>query len=442
MSSTAEMMTALPSRSPAPAPVRCRARSLAPYRRIIPAGCYDEIQSLGRQLRGLRVAHVNATPEGGGVAEVLHGLVPLLRDAGIDANWYVMEPDEAFFGVTKHLHNLLQGAAGDLAPAERRRYLEHNARTAERLRRLHPDLWVIHDPQPAAAGTVLDGAPRVWRSHIDTSRPNPAAAEFLRPFVAPYDALIYSHPSYPLPGIAGERVRIIEPAIDPLAPKNRRPAPRRARAAIARIGIDPDRPLVAQVARLDPWKDPVGVIDAFRLARHEVPGLQLALLGVMAARDDPEAMGVYRVVQAHAGGDPDIHIYVDPDVIGPREVAAVQTAADVVLQKSLREGFGLSATEAMWKGTPLIVGNCGGLRVQVVDGESGYCVDSVAECAARLVELLHDRMKARRLARSARVRARERYLLPRVLRDHLRLYASLMSGRAATAPTRYVPAAD
>lgn len=403
-------------------------RLLRRYRGIIRDDLMQELLELGGALRGLRVIHVNATPVGGGVAELLQSVVPLQRDLGLDARWLVLEPDEAFFNVTKHLHNLLQGAPGTLSEDERRLYLAHNQRTAAELCRFQADVWVIHDPQPAAAGVHAPGSARIWRCHIDTSHPNPEAAAFLRPFVDRYDALVYSQPEFRLPGAAVQRVAIIEPAIDPLLLKNRRLAPARAREVLRRIGIDPDRPLVAQVARLDPWKDPLGVIDAYRLAKRRVPALQLALLGVMAAKDDPEAAQVYREVRAYAGDDPDIHVYVDASVIGPVEVAAVQSAAAVILQKSLREGFGLSATEAMWKGTPVIVGNTGGLRSQVVDGVTGYCVNTVEECADRMVRLLTDRKLARRLGRAARERVRERYLLPRMIRDELRLYREVLAG--------------
>ncbi|HET8646039.1 MAG TPA: glycosyl transferase family 1, partial [Vicinamibacteria bacterium] len=243
---------------------------------------YQEIEELGRGLRGLHVIRINATPQGGGVAEILQRLVPLLRSVGIDAQWRVMPPDEPFFAVSKHLHNLLQGAHGTLTGDEQRIYREHNERTYAAMAYLHPDLWEIHDPQPAAAGAWLNhGVPKVWRCHIDTAAPNPAAAAFLRPYLAPYEAHVYSHASYALPGAPSARAIIIEPAIDPLQLKNRRLAQARTRAILTWLGLDPQRPLVAQVARLDPWKDPCGVIDAFRLARARVPGLQLALLGVM-----------------------------------------------------------------------------------------------------------------------------------------------------------------
>jgi trehalose synthase len=419
-------------------------RTLRPFRPIIRQELTDEIDRLARPLRGLRVTHVNATPTGGGVAEILQSLIPLLRDVGIEAEWYVMPPDEEFFAVTKRLHNLLQGAPGELSEADQRVYRTHNERTWESLQLLRPDIWVIHDPQPAAAGAALDhGVPKVWRSHIDTSQPNPAAAAFLRPYLEGYDAHVYSHARYRLPGVRQDRPVIIEPAIDPLTRKNRPISRRRAQAILSRIGLDPDRPLVAQVARLDPWKDPIGVIDAYHLAKQQVPSLQLALLGVMAAKDDPEADAIYQSVQAHAGDDSNIHVYVDGTVIGPDEVAAVQSAADVVLQKSLREGFGLSATEAMWKGQPLIVGDCDGLRLQVEDGVTGCRVDSVEACAAAIVDLLHDRRRARQLARTARERVRERFLLPRLLRDHLRLYTDLVQTAATPAAAEpYAVAAD
>ncbi len=403
--------------------VRLRSRGLAQYRGLIAPQLLTEIEDLAESLRGANIVHINATPDGGGVAELLRGLLPLMTGLGINVEWHVLDPDDDFFEVTKKFHNLLQGAEGDLSKTEKSTYLKHSYRTATQMEKLSPDLWFIHDPQPVAAGAAQSrGIPRIWRSHIDTSQPNPAAAQFLRPHFAAYRTHVYSHADYIFRPRMRSETHVIEPAIDPLTRKNRLMPRARAEAVVSGLGIDTSRPIVSQVARLDPWKDPFGVIDAFRLAREEVPGLQLVLLGVIEAVDDPEAVRVATRVRDYAEVDPDIHIFTEPELVGPTEVGAVQRHVDVLMQKSLREGFGLSATEAMWKGTPLVVGNVGGLRVQVENGITGYCVDTVDECAEKLVELLQDQQAARAMGRIAREHVRQNYLLPRLLRDHLGLY--------------------
>jgi trehalose synthase len=387
----------------------------------------DALQSQGKELRGVRVCHVNATEAGGGVAELLRSVVPLQRDIGIDSRWYVIEAPNGFFETTKRLHNMLQGEPGELSSAEWDIYCENNERFCREMDGLGADLWVIHDPQPALAGSSLADAHHVWRSHIDTSCPNEAVAARLLPLLSKYEAVAYSLESFQLHGLQPRHVEIVKPAIDPVARKSRPISKAKAKSVIKDLGIDSSRPLVSQVSRFDKWKDPLGVVEAFNLARREVPGLQLALLGVMAARDDPEAMDVYNAVNCATAQDPDVHLHVDAELIGPLQIAAVQAASQVVLQKSLREGFGLSATEAMWHETPVIAGDVGGLRLQVVDGVTGYLVNSVQECALRIIELLLDRDKADEMGCNAKERVREHFLLPRLVRDELSLYSKVLN---------------
>jgi trehalose synthase len=230
--------------------------------------------------------------------------------------------------------------------------------------------------------------------------------------------------------VPAERVRLIAPALDPLSAKNRSIPRAVALAALRRLEIDPARPLIAQVSRLDPWKDPEGVIDAYRLVRADVPGLQLALLGVIEAQDDPEAYRVVEVVREHAAGDPDIHIYTDPAQVGPAEVAVVQQSADVIFQKSLKEGFGLTVTEALWKATPVIGGRVGGIPLQLADGVGGFLVDSVEEAADRARWLLDYPPEARMIAARGRERVRKDFLITRLLADELRLYAEVLGQRS------------
>jgi trehalose synthase len=263
---------------------------------------------------------------------------------------------------------------------------------------------------------------KIWVSHVDTSEPNPSIFARLLPLIQQFDGVVFTLPQYVPGGLDRTRtpVSICPPAIDPMRRKNRLMPESDALEYVRAYGIDPGRPLVAQVSRFDPWKDPIGVIDAYRLAAAEVPGLQLALVGALAAADDAKAAETLHDVQNHAGEDPNIHIYWDPLQINDDFVRAFQAAPQVIYQKSIREGYGLTVTEAMWKGKAVIGGNCGGIAVQIQDGKNGYLVDTVEQCAARTVELLANPARRRRLGVHAHITAEEHGLMPRLLRDYLR----------------------
>lgn len=412
--------------------VELRPRSIDDYSETAGPLAVAELKRLAEPLRGLRVLHINATPNGGGVSEILRSMVPLLRSLGLNAHWQTIEAEPEFFTVTKAIHNALQGAPRPLTPEEQATYLIWQQRNAATLSREY-DVVVVHDSQPLgllhAAGKGREHW--IWRLHVDSSRPEPAVWAFLCPLLTGYDAAVFTMDGFVPPDVDAAQVRISAPAIDPLTAKNLPLPAGRAFATLTRLGLDPGRPLIAQVSRLDPWKDPVGVIDAYRLVRRSVPGLQLALLGVIAARDDPEAIGMAETVRQHAGDDPDIHVYVDPHWVGPEEVGAVQQSAQVVLQKSLREGFGLTIAEALWKATPVVGGRAGGIPLQVEDGIGGFLVESVEEAAARTVWLLDNPPEAREIAVCGRERVRERFLITRLLADEIRLYGeSLAKGIA------------
>ena len=402
-------------------------RSIAAYERLIPDAMCREIASLAALLRGRRVVHINATPAGGGVAEILHSLVPLLQSVGVDASWYALPPDDAFFKVTKRFHNWLQGYPGRITAREKAIYRAYLERLADQMQHLDADVWVVHDPQPVPliALAPLKGQ-TIWRCHIDCSTPNGHVREYLLPWIQQYDRAIFSMPEYVLGRLPAERVRIVYPAIDPLTPKNRRMSPTRARATLAKLGIDPQRRLVTQVSRFDPWKNPWQAIDAYRLAKREIPDLQLALVGVFSAKDDPEGPRIYEDVARYAGADPDIHLFTDPARVGPREVNAFQAGSDVILQRSLREGFGLVVAEAMWQARPVLATPVGGIMVQIEDGVNGFLPEDAVACAERIVELLRDGRIARDIGRSARATVRDRFLMPRLLRDELQLYDELL----------------
>lgn len=404
-------------------------RSVEEYRACAGPEAVDRLRRAAAPLRGCRVLHVNSTPRGGGVAEILRSAVPLLRDLGLDCDWRVVSASPRFFEVTKGIHNRLQGARGRMTLEEKRVWREAQEENAAALPTGY-DVGVVHDPQPLGLPEYAPAAARhwVWRLHIDSSRPNPGAWSFLRRFLGPYEALVFTLPEFVPPGIPRDLVRIEAPAIDPLVPKNRPMSAGLARAAVRNLGIDVGRPLVAQVARLDPWKDPLGVIDAYRMVRREHGGVQLALLGAIEAADDPEAYRLAAAVRAHAGADPDIHVFTDPNVIGWRQVGAVQLVSDVIFQKSVREGFGLSVAEALWKATPVIGGRAGGIPLQLQDGVGGFLVTSVDEAAERCAWLLAHPAEAGAIADAGRAQVATRFLLPRLLEDELALYAETLAG--------------
>jgi len=385
-----------------------------------------QVRELAEPLAGARVLHLNATPYGGGVAEILHSEVPLLRDLGLEAEWRIITGDEAFFRVTKTIHNGLQGGPRELTGVETDTYLGHSARNA-RLFEGSYDLVVVHDPQPLALRELRDDADGrwIWRCHIDTSEPNQQVWHFLRPFLASFDAAVFTMPEFVPPDTPVARIEVIPPAIDPESPKNWTLEADFATRLVQWFGIEPGRPLVAQVSRFDSWKDPVGVIAAYRLAREEAPELQLALVGSMAL-DDPEGWEIYREIQRATEHDPQISIATNLTGVGNVEVNAFQRLADVVIQKSIREGFGLVVSETLWKGTPVVAGRAGGIPLQMAEGAGGFLVDTVEECAERLLWLLRHPGEAEELGQRGRARVRERFLLPRLLADELRLYRALL----------------
>ena len=409
--------------------VNCGHKSLADYHTIISRDLMGEIRELAAPLAGLRVCHVSATSFGGGVAEILLAIVPLMNDAGLAADWKVMSGRDEFFNVAKSMHNGLQGRESVLTDADRAIYERYNAMNADGLDGEY-DVMIIHDPQPLGmrAHAVAGGATKwIWRCHIDLSTPNPAYIDFLRPMISAYDMAVFHMAQYVPPGDIPEPV-ILPPAIDPLAPKNMALSPEDASYIVDQFGLDTGRPMLLQVSRFDPWKDPLGVIDAYRLVKQRYPGVQLALIGAMAT-DDPEGWEYYDRTIDYAAGDDDIYILSNLHNIGGVEVNAFQTHADVVIQKSVREGFGLTVTEALWKARPTVAGDVGGIPLQILDGETGYLVSSPEQCAERIIEILDDPKAASAMARRGKQHVRHDFLAPRLLRDWLAIFTRLAGER-------------
>ncbi len=351
--------------------------------------------------------------------------MPLLRDLGLDVDWEVIAGSPEFFAATKALHNGLQGASKSLSSAEQAAYLDCARENAASLDDGY-DFVIVHDPQPAALLQIHGkrDAHWVWRCHIDTSEPDAETWAFLRPYLADFDAAVFTMPQFVPPDFPVQRVEVIAPAIDPLSPKNLELDLGTERQILDWIGVELPGRLVTQVSRFDAWKDPLGVLAAYRLVREEIPELQLALVGSMAL-DDPEGWEVYGQVAEHAADDRQIHLYTNLNGVGNVEVNAFQRLSEVIVQKSVREGFGLVVSEALWKGTPVIAGRAGGIPLQMPDGVGGRMVDSTEQCAQAMLELLTDRALAEQLGSSGREHVREHFLLPRLLMEELRLLASL-----------------
>jgi trehalose synthase len=400
-------------------------KSLADYTHIAGHGLIDRIRELAEPLQGKRVLHVSATAFGGGVSEILYTLVPLMRDVGLDAHWHVILGREDFFNVTKLMHNSLQGAPESISDDQWEVFQAFNAMNAQSLEG-DWDVIIVHDPQPAGMKrNAPDRARRwIWRCHIDLSTPNEASLARLLPLIRDYDASVWHLEQYVPAALDGGIRKICPPAIDPLSPKNMALSPEDAAFVCEQFGIDTERPLICQVSRFDPWKDPIGVIDAYRIVRESLPSVQLALVGSMAT-DDPEGWEFFHDTFRHADGDPDIKILNNLNNVGAIEVNAFQSQADVSMQKSIREGFGLTVTESLWKGRPVIGGNVGGIPLQITDGVSGYLVDSARQAAERSIEILTDPELAKRMGRAGKAHAREHFLTPRLLRDWLDLLTEL-----------------
>lgn len=396
------------------------------YARVAGSDAVDQLKQLAEPLKGMKVVHVNSTRMGGGVAEILTMLVPLMGELGLDVAWEVITGDDHFFQCTKSMHNALQGNPVPISDNLLAHYEQTNARNAEQLRsQLESASFVfVHDPQPAP---LLKYCPNrrgkwLWRCHIDASHPYRSVWKFLQPFLTGYDASIFSlaafardlpHPEY-----------IVPPSIDPLSDKNLDLPQSEINAVSNRFALDRDRPLLVQVSRFDRFKDPIGVIRAYQLATKFIPSLQLVLAGG-SATDDPEGEIVLREVKEAALEDPDIHILLlPPDA--HRTINALQRAADISIQKSTKEGFGLTVTESLWKGKPVIGGDTGGIRLQVVNYHTGFLVNTPEGAALRIRYLLKQPEKIEEMGNKAKEFVRENFLITRQLREYLTLMVALL----------------
>lgn len=396
------------------------------YAGISPKGDLLLLQKLAKVLHGRSFLHVNSTREGGGVAEILQRMIPILQGLGIDARWEVIVGDDQFYGITKKIHNALQGNQEIITDEMWQHHLEVNRQNAEKID-LDAEAVLIHDPQPGPLIEFKKRGTWMWRCHIDLSNPFKDVYNALGRYALKYDAVIFSVARF-AQAMPMDKF-IISPSIDPLSEKNRELTKEEINETFGRLGIPADRPMILQVSRFDRFKDPVGVIKAYRMVKKYNDCI-LILAGSPAA-DDPEGAEVLKEVQEFASGDPDIHILLLPP-FSDKDINALQRAATVALQKSLKEGFGLTVSEAMWKGKPVIGGAVGGIPLQIVHGVTGFLVHSVEGAAFRIRQFLNNPEMAKRMGDRGKEHVREHFLITRQIRDYLSIWYALENGAEGT----------
>lgn len=402
-------------------------KSLNDYEKFADDETLASIRAVSKKLKGAKILHINATAFGGGVAEILHTLVPLMRDCGLRVDWKTIEAPPRFFELTKRMHNALQGKEDSLSSEDKKLFEEVSRANATHVEPDEYDLVVIHDPQPVALPAFADfgKSKLVWRCHIDTSFPNKDFWDYLNSFLVEYDAGVFTLKTYAKHGIEIGRLYEIAPSIDPLSDKNRDLNALELEEAINKLGVDIERPIISQISRFDPWKDPLGVVEVYRKLKREYEDLQLLMIGSMAS-DDPEGWKIYEDLLRYTGLDYDVKILSNYQGIGNIEVNAAQRISDVVLQKSLREGFALTMSEAMWKKTPVIGGNVGGIPLQVHHGVNGYLVDSIDQAVHYTGKLLRERELARDMGERGYKITKKNFLSTRHLNQYLDLFSELI----------------
>jgi len=398
---------------------------LEDYRYIIGDDVIHALYQKGGKLFGKHVIHINSTAQGGGVAEMLFSMVPLMNDTGFDTGWRNLHGNSDFFTITKKFHNALQGEKINFSEMKKRLYEKTN-HSFSRYTHLDHDCIVIHDPQPLPLIKFYSKRqPWIWRCHIDLSHPHQDLWDFIKGFILKYDAVIISDDKYRKKDLPVQQ-RIIRPAIDPLSPKNKEINQATIGKFLKKFKIPQDKPIITQISRFDKWKDPLGVIDIYKLVKQEVD-CRLILCGSMAS-DDPEAIKIYEKVERKANK----HLQNRDIILSTSEnnilVNVLQRTSDVIIQKSLKEGFGLTVTEALWKKTPVVASNVGGIPLQIQDGESGFLLDpdDTEGFAGRIVQLLKNSDMRKEMGEKGREHIRGNFLITRLLLDYLDLFTELI----------------
>jgi len=391
------------------------------YKELVGEEFIAKIYQTAQALKGLHVCHFNTTAQGGGVAEILKVLVPLMEELEIQHTWGVVPLDPASNYFTAHLVGMLQGGEpGDIAEKDQRNFLNKLSEAARQIKTTHADLYIIHDFQLVPlVGLVPDLKPAIWVCHVDTAHPNPNAERYIRQFLAPYEFSVFNSRASIFKELPPEKARVITLGIDPFREKNAYIPPAEGMQLLAHCGIDTSRPLISQISRFDRWKNPWQVIDIYRLVKQQLPGVQVALVGAMEAADDIKAQEILADLQRYTQADPDIHLLYDPALIKHAEVNAFQRYSSVILQRSTREGFGLTVTEAMWKDQPVVGTSATGLQEQVIDGYNGYVADGTQAAAECTIKLLQDRDLWRKLGQQAHTHVQQHFLFPMMIKSYL-----------------------
>lgn len=388
------------------------------YALIVGQSVVDDLRLLAERLKGKIIQHINSTPVGGGVAEILNRMVPLLKELGVDSRWDVIKGGEQFFGVTKKFHNALHGRAQDITQGDFDIFMETSRENIKDVE-TYGEIVFVHDPQPIALIRKKSDNKWIWRCHIDVSSPDQKVWNFLMDFIVNYDSAVFSAPAFSrkLP----IRQFLISPSIDPLSDKNKELPPEIIDSVLKKYGISKNKPILTQISRFDRLKDPLGVIEAYRQVRKYI-NCQLVLAGG-TAEDDPEGIKVLEEVREAAKQDEDIHVLLLPH--SDIEVNALQRASTIIIQKSLKEGFGLTVAEALWKAKPVVASNVGGIHLQIKHKYSGLLCRSIEGAAFAIKQLLNSPEYAKKLGENGREHIRNNFLLTRHLRDYMLLFLSL-----------------
>jgi trehalose synthase len=385
------------------------------YEKVVGKEVVRSIKEDARPLKNKHVVHINSAYEGGGVTEILSSLVPLMNDVGIDTGWRFFKANPDFYTITKKFHNALQGEKINFSKIKKEVYIKSTKSNASYTHIGHHDCVIVHDPQPLALIKYYKKIqPWIWRCHVDLSHPNKEVWNFLKKYISKYNLMLISSEAY-RQNVPIEQ-KIIYPSIDPLSPKNIKLPESRIKKSLSDAGIGTDKPIITQISRFDKWKDPIGVIDAFELIKKKV-NCRLVLMGSIAT-DDPESQLVYDQVLKKTKRHRDITLIHSENHI---LVNALQTVSSVVIQKSLREGFGLTVSEALWKGTPVVAGNVGGIPLQIIDGKNGFLVGSVKVCAEKTIKILKDKKLEKSMGKIGKEYVRKNFLLTRHLLDYIEI---------------------
>jgi len=399
-------------------------RAIDEYRGIVGDKVISDIVKMAKNLYGLRVLHINSTYYGGGVAEMLYSLIPLMNDVGVSVDWRILRGTPEFFTITKKFHNAIQGDPINLSDIKKTLYIQNNQDFASYCQ-IDADCVIIHDPQPLPLIRFYKRKqPWIWRCHVDLSRPNPQLWDYLKGFILRYDRVIVSDCRYMKEDLPMD-YSVIHPVIDPLSSKNKEISKDLIMRTLKKYAVPTDKPILTQISRFDKWKDPANVIEMFKLVKAKID-CRLVLCGSMAA-DDPEGIQIYQKIlqraNNHVAKRDVILLTVEDNIL----VNALQRISSVVIQKSIREGFGLTVTEALWKEKPVVASNVGGIPLQMVDGETGYLIDptDIKTGAARIISILENPAEAKRLGTNGREMVLKKFLITRHLYDDLKMLNDL-----------------